>query len=226
MVNSLNIIILHGGICQCKLRAYLSQLESGASIVPMEERLRQALSQRQKLHISDSHRISSAVLVPLYKKQGEYYILFIQRTDRVKDHKGQISFPGGAYEEGDENLLQTALREAAEEVGLAAEDVEVLGELDDFRTIGSSYVISPFVARMPWPYPLKVDEWETEEVIEVPLSALLDKSNIKEDKDILDGEEIDQYYYHYQDKIIWGATARILDHFLGILADIIEGDEP
>ena len=211
---------------QCKLRAYLSRLESGASIVSMEKELRQALSQRQKFYISDPRRIPSAVLIPLYDKQGEYHILFIQRTERVKDHKGQISFPGGAYEEGDDNLLQTALREAAEEVGLAAEDVEVLGELDDLRTIGSGYVISPFVARMPWPYQLKVDEWETEEVIEVPISALLDKSNVSQDKAILEGEEIDQYYYHYQDKIIWGATARILNQLLGILAFIIEDEGP
>jgi 8-oxo-dGTP pyrophosphatase MutT (NUDIX family) len=192
--------------------------------VYVEKRIRQALSQRQRLCISDPHRIPSAVLIPIYKKQGEYHILFIQRTDRVKDHKGQISFPGGAYEEGDDNLLQTALREAAEEVGLASEDVEVLGELDDFRTIGSGYVISPFVARMPWPYHLKVDEWETEEVIGVPISVLLDERNVSQDKDILEGEEIDQYYYHYQDKVIWGATARILNQFLGILADIIEGN--
>ena len=211
---------------QCKLRAFLSRLESGANIVSVEKKLRQALSQRQKFYISDPRRIPSAVLIPLYKKEGEYHILFIQRTDRVKDHKGQISFPGGAYEEDDDNLRQTALREAAEEVGLAAEDVEVLGELDDLRTIGSNYVISPFVARMPWPYQLKVDEWETEEVIEVPISVLLDKSNISQDKTILDGKEIDQYYYHYQDKVIWGATARILNQFLGILADIIEGEGP
>ena len=211
---------------QCKLRAHLSQLESGASIVPVEKKLKQALSQRQKLYISDPRRTPSAVLIPLYKKEGEYHILFIQRTDRVKDHKGQISFPGGAYEEEDDNLLQTALRESTEEVGLAAEDVEVLGELDDLRTIGSNYVISPFVARMPWPYHLKVDEWETEEVIEVPLSVLLDTSNVSQDKTILEGEEIDQYYYHYQDKVIWGATARILNQFLGILADIIEDEGP
>ena len=195
-------------------------------MVYVDKRIRKALSQRQKLYIADPHRIPSAVLIPIYKKQGEYHILFIQRTDRVKDHKGQISFPGGAYEEGDDNLLQTALREAAEEVGLAAEDVEVLGELDDFRTIGSRYIISPFVARMPWPYQLKVDEWETEEVIEVPISVLLDKSNVSQDKDTLEGEEIDQYYYHYQDKIIWGATARILNQFLAILADIIEDSGP
>jgi 8-oxo-dGTP pyrophosphatase MutT (NUDIX family) len=186
----------------------------------MEQKLKQTLSQRQKLSISDPQRVPSAVLIPIYRKQGQPYILFIQRTDRVRDHKGQISFPGGAYEEGDENLLQTALREATEEVGLMAGDVEVLGELDDFRTIGSNYVISPFVARIPWPYQFKVDEWETEEIIEVPISALLDESNVRQGKDILDGEEIDQYYYHYQDNVIWGATARILEQLLGILVDI------
>jgi hypothetical protein len=76
------------------------------------------------------------------------------------------------------------------------------------------------------PYELKVDEWETEEVIEVPLSALLDKNNIRQGRDILDGEEIIQYYYQYQDKVIWGATARILNHLLGILADIIKDEGP
>ncbi|HEY32842.1 MAG TPA: CoA pyrophosphatase [Dehalococcoidia bacterium] len=192
----------------------------------MEQKLRQVLSQRQKLSISDPRRVSSAVLIPIYRKQGRPYILFIQRTDRVKDHKGQISFPGGAYEEGDEDLLQTALRESTEEVGLMAEDVEVLGELDDFRTIGSNYVISPFIGRIPWPYQFKVDEWETEEVIEVPVSALLDERNVRQGKDILEGEEIDQYYYHYQDKVIWGATARILKQLLGILADILKDEEP
>ena len=79
---------------------------------------------------------------------------------------------------------------------------------------------------MPWPYHLKVDEWETEEVIEVPISVLLDKSNVSQDKDTLEGEEIDQYYYHYQDKVIWGATARILNQFLAVLADIFEDDGP
>jgi 8-oxo-dGTP pyrophosphatase MutT (NUDIX family) len=192
----------------------------------MEQKLKQALSQRQKLSISDPRRVPSAVLIPIYRKQGQPHILFIQRTDRVRDHKGQISFPGGAYEEGDENLLQTALREATEEVGLMAEDVEVLGELDDFRTIGSNYVIAPFVAKIPWPYQFKVDEWETEEIIEVPISALLDESNVRQGKDILDGKEIDQYYYHYQDKVIWGATARILKQLLGILTNILRDETP
>lgn len=198
----------------------LFPLWDSATIGTMKERLKQALSRRKKLHITDTRRVSSAVLLPLYLKDGEYHLLFIQRTTRVRDHKGQISFPGGAYEEEDIAFRKTALRETEEEVGVAESDVEVLGELDDIRTIGSSYVISPFVGIIPWPYDIKVDQWETEEVIEVPLAALLDKDNVREDTDILEGEVVPTFFYHYQGKVIWGATARMLRQFLGIVTDI------
>ena len=100
----------------------------------MQQRLKQALSHRQKRRIVDPKRILSAVLLPLYYKQGEYYVLFTERTETVKYHKGQISFPGGGYEKDDKTLLDTALRECTEEIGLAADEVEVLGELEtDFE---------------------------------------------------------------------------------------------
>lgn len=202
----------------------LSREPDGATIGVVKDRLRQVLARREKSHITDPRRVPSAVLLPLYHKDGEYHLLFIQRTTRVRDHKGQIAFPGGGYEEGDETLLRTALRETAEEVGVAEEDVDVLGELDDIRTIGSGYVISPFVGTIPWPYDLKVDQWETEEVIEVPVSTLLDKANVREDTDILEGEAVPTYFYDCEGKVIWGATARILRQFLAIVADIWEGE--
>jgi len=89
--------------------------------------LKQALSRRRKRHIVDGSRLQSAVLVPIFQKQGQYHVLLTQRTDKVKEHKGEISFPGGACEEADGTLVNTALRESAEEIGLAAEAVEVLG---------------------------------------------------------------------------------------------------
>ncbi|MFC1916649.1 NUDIX hydrolase [Chloroflexota bacterium] len=187
----------------------------------MKERLRRDLSQRKKQHILDTSRVPSAVLLPIYHKQGEYYILFTKRTENVKDHKGQISFPGGAYEERDGTLVNTALRECAEEIGLMAEEVEVLGELDDTATTTSSYIISPFVAAIPWPYPFKVDEYEAEEIIEVPISALLDKNNLHHETEIVDGEVAISYFYHYQGRVIWGATARILNQFLDIYAQVM-----
>ena len=188
----------------------------------MQQRLKQALAQRQTSHIIDTSRVSSAVLIPLYNKQGQYHILFTKRTEKVRDHKGQISFPGGAYEERDGTLVNTALRECAEEIGLPAEAVELLGELDDYLTIGSGYIMFPFVGVIPWPYPLKVDPIEVEKIVEVPISALLDKSCLRQETDTPDGQVIPAYFYHYQGEVIWGATARILNQFLDIVAQVMK----
>jgi len=160
------------------------------------------------------------VLIPVFQKDGQYHILFIQRTDRVQDHKGQISFPGGAYEEADGTQLNTALREAREEIGLNPDDVEILGELDDTATMGTRYIISPFIGLIPYPYQFKLDKWETEELIEIPLPVLLDKDNGGEDAVTVDGNKINTYIYRYGNKVIWGATARILKQFLGIIVSL------
>ena len=181
--------------------------------------MRALLSQRQKHHIVDTKRISSAVLVPIYCKQGEYYLLFTKRTQKVKDHKGQISFPGGGHE-GDETLVNTALRECAEEIGLMAEEVEILWELDDTISVTSNYIISPFVALIPWPYQFKVSEEEIEELIEVPISALLGRDCQRQETEIIEGEAVISYFYDCQGRVIWGATARILKQFLDIWASI------
>ncbi len=199
-------------------------MQGDATIENMKQRLKQALSQRKKQSIIDNSRVLSAVILPIYYKDGEYYILFTKRTEKVKYHKGQISFPGGAYEERDGTLLNTALRECAEEISLKAESVEILGELDDTATTTSSYIISPFVAAIPWPYQFKLDDYEAEEIIEVPISALLDESSLHLETETIDGEIFPSYYYHYQGNIIWGATARILNQFLDIYA-LVMGDK-
>jgi len=196
-------------------------LQGGVIMRAMEQRLRQALSQRQKRHIVATSRVSAAVLLPIYCKQGQYYILFTKRTETVKEHKGQICFPGGAYQEGDGTLVNTALRECAEETGLMADEIEVVGELDDTVTVTSSYIVSPFVGFIPCPHALKVDQREAEEIIEVPISALLDKGCLREETKIIDGEAVTLCFYHYQGRVIWGATARILNQFLDIFAQVV-----
>ena len=188
---------------------------SDASIKNVIEKLREALTKREVLHVSDSKRKVAAVLVPIFLNAGQYHLLFIQRTERVKDHKGQIAFPGGTYKNADGLLLNTALREAEEEIGLAQSDVEVLGELDD-TIVPTNYVISPFVGLIPYPYDFKLDKWEVEELIEVPIIALLDKNCFSESITIQNGEEIDTYFFKYGDRSIWGATAKILKQFLEI----------
>ena len=199
----------------------LSWLWGGVIMRAMEQRLRRALSLRQKRHIVAASRVSAAVLLPIYYKQGQYYILFTKRTEKVKEHKGEISFPGGAYQEGDGTLVNTALRECAEEIGLMADEIEVLGQLDDAVTVTSSYIVSPFVGFMPWPYSLKLDQWETEEIIEVPILALLDKGCLRQETEIIDGEAVTSYFYHYQGRVIWGATAKILNQFLDIFTRVM-----
>jgi 8-oxo-dGTP pyrophosphatase MutT (NUDIX family) len=188
----------------------------------MEQRLREALSRREKRRITGANLTTSAVLVPIYYKEGQYYILFTKRTDRVKEHKGQISFPGGARHKRDRTLLDTALRESAEEIGLAPGEVKILGELDDTTTKTSKYVISPFVALIPYPYQFRVDKREVEEIIEVPISALLDK-DLRQQTRVIDGQAVTSYFYHYQGRVIWGATAEILNQFLGIFSRVMEG---
>jgi 8-oxo-dGTP pyrophosphatase MutT (NUDIX family) len=187
----------------------------------MIKKLREFLAHRQKKTVTDPKRILSAVLLPIYNKEGQCHILFTQRTNNVKEHKGQISFPGGARQD-DESLLDTALREAREEINLSANEVEVLGELDDTATTTSNFVVTPFVGVIPWPNDLKADGWETDEIIEVPISALLEGKVLEEKKEVVGGKPVTSYFYHYGDRIIWGATARILHQFLELYARAVK----
>jgi len=145
--------------------------------------------------------------MPVFRHQGQYHLIFTERTDEVDFHKGQVCFPGGTQEPPDSSLLQTALREVEEEISLKAGDVDILGELDDVRTLTSNYVISPFVGFIPYPYPFKADGREIREVFSVPVSFLLDEANFRQDS----------YAYDYQGHIIWGATARIVREFVDLL---------
>ena len=190
----------------------------------MKQRLKQALAQRQKTRIVDASWVLSAVLLPVYDKQGEYHILLTKRTETVADHKGEISFPGGACEVQDATRVDTALRECAEEIGLLTEKAEILGELDDTTTT-SGYIISPFVAAIPWPYHLKVDRVEVREIIEVPISTLLCKDCLRQETEVVDGRTVTTNSYHYRGHIIWGATARILTQFLDIWAQVVKESE-
>lgn len=150
---------------------------------------------------------ASAVLIPLFYEQGQYHLLFTERSTEVESHKGQVCFPGGKHEPSDASLLQTALRETEEEISLKPEDVEVLGELDDIPTFTSNYIISPFVAFIPHPYPFKADSREIREIFSVPVSFLADDANFRQDA----------HCYEYEGHVIWGATARILRQFIDLL---------
>jgi 8-oxo-dGTP pyrophosphatase MutT (NUDIX family) len=184
-----------------------------------KESIRLALSRRQKAVERAVGYTPSAVLIPIYVKYGECHLIFTRRTEMVNHHKGQISFPGGGRHPEDATLMHTAIRESWEEIGLKPEDIEVLGELDDIATYTTNFVISPFVAAIPYPYEFRLNPYEVDEIIEVPLSVLLDKRNFSQEVVSLGNQLILQYFYTHGDKVIYGATARILKQFLEIITD-------
>ena len=183
----------------------------------MIEEIRKMLAARKKSVIVDSSLTDSAVLLPIYQRDGKCHIIFTKRTDHLTHHKGQISFPGGGRHENDKTMLETALRESYEEIGLKETDVQILGELDDAATVTSLYRIVPFVGLIPYPYDFKIDRFEVDEVFGLPLEGLLNKSN-RQDEDMVYGDKIIRVYtYELNGRVIWGATAWILNQFLEIL---------
>jgi 8-oxo-dGTP pyrophosphatase MutT (NUDIX family) len=164
----------------------------------------------------------AAVLVPLYTHREELHVVFTKRTDRVQHHRGEISFPGGAMDPEDADLVATALREADEEIGIEPGHIEVLGQLDDIVTI-SRFHVSVYVGEMDAtfsPYPWRPQESEVAEVIEVPLVHLLDESNLVEVPRQRDGELVLLEGFKFEEHVIWGATARMLRNFLDVATDM------
>ena len=144
----------------------------------LAERIRQTLASREKSKVVNPDLKPSAVLLLLYQKQGAYHILFTKRTSRVDDHKGEVSFPGGAFHHGkDASLLETALRESMEEVGLDLANVDVLGELDEAQT-RSGYHISSYVGILRQEQQFHPSAIEVAEILEVPLNTLLDPATL------------------------------------------------
>ena len=180
------------------------------------EEIRKILNARNRRIIENPPFARAAVLVPLFKKGGDCHIIFTKRTDTVRYHKGEISFPGGVFDEGDLELQRTVLREAFEEIGLKENDVQIIGVLDDIVTI-TQFIVTPFIGLLPYPYPFKLSSIEIAELIEVPMAALLDEDCFSEREIIRGtGKEV-VYAYQYENHIIWGATARILKQFLDLI---------
>lgn len=155
------------------------------------------------------------MLVPVVRRPEELTVLFTRRTAHLHDHAGQISFPGGRTE-GDESARETALRETAEEIGLAADRIEVLGTLTDYTTV-TGYRVTPVVGLVRTPFELKPDEFEVAEIFEVPLAFLLDPSNHQRNQVVTDGVERHYYAMPYGPYYIWGATAGMLMNLYAFL---------
>ena len=171
------------------------------------ERLLRAVPARRKSE-SDG-LVAAAVLVPLYVAAGQLWVLLTRRTDSLPQHGGQLAFPGGVREEGDENEGATALREAHEELGLDPSHVVVLGQLNDVWT-PSGFLISPVVGAIPYPLRVRPASEEVEAIVQVPFGYLAKPEVVEEEGLEVAGERVASPIYHYRSHRIWGATARIL----------------
>lgn len=151
----------------------------------------------------------AATLLLLYPHQEGLHFLLTRRSDAFRNHAGQISLPGGRQEQG-ESLLQTALRETCEEVGVCAEDIEILGELTDLYIPPSNFQVQPFVGYSQQRPTWQQQATEVTELIETPLHLLLDDSLKKEGATEIRGNLVDIFWYEVQGHQVWGATAIML----------------
>ncbi len=161
----------------------------------------------------------AAVLIPLFSRRGIPHVLFTKRTESLRNHAGQISFPGGAREESDPTPLHAALRETHEELGIPPEAVEVVGLLDETPTV-TQFRVLPFVGVIPSDFAYVANPAEIEEIIEVPISHLLKPEIQRMQKQEILGREREIYFYDYGKHVIWGATARMLRNLLQVLSSL------
>ena len=162
-------------------------------------------------------RRRAGVLVPIVARPDELTMLFTRRTAHLRNHSGQIAFPGGGAEPGDASVEVTALREAHEEIGLEPARVEVLGRLSDYHT-RTDFRITPVVGLVAPPFELRLDAHEVDEAFEVPLSFLLDPANHLRHQREFQGRTVPFYAIPYRDYYIWGATAGMLINLYRFLA--------
>jgi len=164
---------------------------------------------------------AAAVLIPLFERDGELHMVFIRRSDHVASHRGQVAFPGGRVEAIDATLLDAALREAHEEVGLDPASVDVIGGLPTMHTTASGIIVAPFVGVIPADSALKPDPSEVAEIFDVPLSALHDPGFRGDYEFTPDGRARASKFpaILYGGQVIWGLTLRITINLLEILDD-------
>lgn len=160
--------------------------------------------------------VPAGVLVPLTEINGQMHALFTKRPDTLRHHSGEVSFPGGRAELTDRSLVETALREAREEVSLAEEDVEVYGPLLELPMISGFHVTS-FVGEFPQPYEIIADPDEVEVFFTVPLVDLADPKRHRVEKRRFQGVNFQVHYYDHQGHIIWGATGYMVHLLLEFL---------
>ena len=187
-----------------------------------EAQYRMAPSYRPRLakdEIELLHPKVSGVMLLLYEKQGLLNIVFTQRKQYEGVHSGQMSFPGGKKDEGDFDLIQTALRETKEEIGVGEEQIEIIGKLSELYIPPSNFLVYPTVGFAQNIFSFQPQQSEVEKVVEIPVDFFLDNNNVNLQTEIklFNGTSIRVPAYIFNEHIIWGATAIMLSEFSFII---------
>jgi len=177
-----------------------------------KKELSRRLRERDTRQLDNPGYRPSAVNILLMNKNNEIHVLLTKRTDKVSTHKGQMSFPGGGYDEEDGNIVETAYRETFEEVGITSEDIECLGQFDDYISL-FGFHISCFVGSIHYPFEYIFNEDEIDDYVEAPLSLFIDLRYDRIEYYNIKGQDVKVYHYLYDGYEIWGLTARILTDF-------------
>jgi len=162
------------------------------------------------IQIDPNRYRKAAVLVLIVCIEGEWNLLFTKRSDSLKNHRGQVSFPGGAKEDNDIDVVATAIREAQEEIGISRDNIKVIGRMPEFLTI-SDFAVTPVIAVMDWPISLSISENEVSKVFTIPIKWL-QQPEIYEEKlythpSGFSGTVI--FYHCYEGELLWGISAKI-----------------
>jgi len=165
----------------------------------------------------------AAVLLMLFERDGEPWLVFTKRTHQVQHHKGEISFPGGARDDDDRDMERTAVRETVEELGIEEPVINVVGRLDEIPTFVTGYNVTPFVAVVPETHTYRPSDVEIEEVIELPVAELASVG--RRDVIVRRGFPIETNVFETRGHFIWGLTGAILRQFLDEVWPVLEAPQ-
>jgi 8-oxo-dGTP pyrophosphatase MutT (NUDIX family) len=165
-------------------------------------------------HLPEGGLRRAAVLVPVLERDGEICFLFTKRPQELRRHGGQVCFPGGRIDATDADDLAAALRETEEEIGLPPGRVEVLGRLDETLVLVSGFRLTPWVGRVPYPFPYAPHAQEVEGILVVPVAELLAPGAHRTQELVAYGIPHEVHFYDVQGEVIWGATARVVTQLL------------
>ncbi len=185
------------------------------------QKMRVIYDQSIELPFSKINSTQAAVLILLYLADNEIYFFLTKRTDELKHHKGQISLPGGT-QEGNEKLIDTALRETQEEIGINKTSISIIGTITPLFVPVTGFMIYPFIGYSLNKLDPKLDPIEVEAIFSVNISDLLNKENRTIEQRNIRGYDVQVPYFKLNDYKVWGATSMILSEFRDLIKSINE----